>query len=851
MGIDQEDVHRTGPEGKRMETNDGACRWREKIDGPGDLRDRGFGMLVFRTLLFAGLLVLTGWGSAPLPAQTPGTLLRGVVLDRATGGPVPGAQVVVRDRQGTTVRAGYSGAEGQFRFSGVSPGEYSVEVGRIGFARGVETAVRLIEGGEVLLEFHLRAVALMTDAVVVTAGRRVERVADSDVSVAVVGRERIREAREPTVFGTLARVGGVDVFEAGLGHQQVSARGFVNPFSTNLLILIDHRLAALPGLMTLLPGMVTAAQEDMERVEVVIGPSSALYGPNAGNGVVNIVTRGPLEGQGQSLRVTGGERGFLRAAGRSAGPLTDRLAYSVTAEVQRVRDFPRVNTFFGADSHSIQDEPDFDVRHRILTGALHFEPSPGRRFIYSGGVTEADYINLTVVSRLQVQGWQTSYHQLRAHLDDFLGTGSLFVQGYRTRNDAGDSHYLDLLARLQIPQEFGGPGLPPEVARERATFVDRADRFDLEFQHVASLGEAHTLTTGAQWRRTRPDSDGTYLSDGPDGGPIRFYETGVYAGYENTRVPGLRLTLIGRYDHHEDVGSRFSPKFGASWSVQEGHTVRGSYSRAFNSPVTFLLYAQSFVGMTSTGLPIMLRGNRDGFRFVNLDGGPVPAPIPPLEPLNVESYEIGYRGVFRNRFVLDAAAYRTVYWNYISKEATVSRPGPPGEGVFVVDPVTGEPRTELTLTYLNYGQLPVLGFDFRSQWLVSERWTLSGAVSHQSPGTFRRGLEGLDPPAFNAPRRTYRAGLDWRGWHGPGSHLALTGRRVEEHEFESNLPYLTGTVPTYHVVDLSAGIPVPVPLAGSARLDLSVKNLLDNRHFQIPGGAELGRLASISLALEW
>jgi outer membrane receptor for ferrienterochelin and colicins len=406
------------------------------------------------------LLALVGPVAGPLMAQAPETVLRGVVLDLLTGDPVPGAQVVVRDRQGTVVRAAYAGESGRFRFAALVPGEYSVEAGRIGFAREVETGIRLAEGDEIALEFRLRSVALITDAVVVTAGRRVERVADSDVSVAVVGRERIREAREPTVFGTLARVGGVDVIEAGLGHQQVSARGFVNPFSTNLLILIDHRLAALPGLMTLLPGMVTAAQEDMERVEVVTGPSSALYGPNAGNGVVNIVTRGPLEGQGQSLRVTGGERGFLRAAGRSAGSLTERLAYSVTAEVQRVRDFRRVNTFFGADSYSIQDEPDFDIRHRIVTGSLHFEPSPGRRFIYSGGVTEADYINLTVVSRLQVQGWRTSYQQLRGHLDDFLGTGSLFVQGYYTRNDAGDSYYLDLLARLQIPQEFGGPGLP-------------------------------------------------------------------------------------------------------------------------------------------------------------------------------------------------------------------------------------------------------------------------------------------------------------------------------------------------------------------------------------------------------
>jgi iron complex outermembrane receptor protein len=784
---------------------------------------------------------------ATASAQNGGTL-RGIAVERGSNAPVAAAHVITRSEVGTAVRSVITDESGRFEITGLPPGVYAMEASRIGYAAAAVSGIDVREGSATDVRLTLPVLALLANELLVAGTRRAERVADSDASVAVITGQRLRQRPEATLFGSLRTVKGLDYFESGLGQQQVNARGFVNPFTSNMLFLIDHRLSTLPGLGTVLPGVVMAAQEDIARVEVVTGPTSALYGPNAGNGVVNVVTRDPRDAGGQSISITGGERSLLRVAARSSGMLSQRLGYKLAAESYRANDFERVNTFNGSGGFSISDQPDFTVRNKALSGGLHWYPSAGSRIVYSGGFTRSNYVNLTVVSRLQVKEWDAWYHQVRGHFDDVLGLGSLFVQGYVTENDAGDSYYLDILVRNQIPQQNGGPGLTPEQALQRALFVDRSDRVDLEVQHSKQITNAHFLTSGAQWRRITPRSEGTYLTDGPQGEPISIDEWGGYVGYENHSLRNVRLNVVGRYDRHSDFGSHFSPKIALSWFVRDGQSLRASYNRAFNSPTTYLLYAQSFTGRTPQGLNIMVRGNRSGFRFVNEQGGAVPEPLPPLEALSIESFEAGYRGVFQDRVFLDASVYRSIYENYISKETAISRPA---DGVFALDPRTRQPLRELTRTYLNYGELPTWGADLALQWLPIDVISLTAGFSYQEPGDFKSPLIELDPPSFNAPERKYKLGAAWHGWWRRGTYADVSASHVDDYFFLSSLPYLTGVVNDYTVVDLSAGIPVRLPLARDARIGISVRNVLDSHHFEVPGGARLGRLASLTLSATW
>jgi iron complex outermembrane receptor protein len=769
--------------------------------------------------------------------------VRGRVTDAASGRPVVAAQILARGSSGMVVRATRSESDGSYVLTGLPSGRYTLEAARLGFATQTRPSITVGTDGPTVVDFALPAVALQAEAIVVTTSRRVERVVDTDATVSVVDGASVEQQRESTVFGAIKGVKGIDYFASGLGQQQVNARGFVNPFTTNLLFLIDHRLASLPGLGTVLPGLVMAAQNDVSRVEVVTGPSSALYGANAGNGVVNVITKDPLEQPGQELEFTAGERGTLRISGRSSGPAGSRLGYKLTVEHYQANDFERRNTFTGLGGYSIQDDPNFDVQNQTLSGALHVLPAPGARLVYAGGFTQADYVNLTVVSRLQVEDYQAWYQQLRGHFETDIGTW--FAQAYYTKNDAGNSYYLDILTRSQIPQANGGPGLSFDEALQRATFVDRSDRFDAEIQHRVVLGSNHVVTSGAQWRHIRPASGGTYLTDGAGGAPIRIDETGAYVGYENLIVPNVRLNVVGRFDDHSDFGFRFSPKAAVSYMPGGDHTLRLSYNRAFNSPTTYLLYAQSIVGRDASGLPVYVRGNRAGFELVNVAGGAAPNPIPALEPLDVQSFELGYRGIFADQVFADVSVYRSLYRNYISKEAPISRPQ---DSIFARDAATGQLFREQTRTYLNYGELPVLGADMGIQ-VVARQWQLSGNVSHQAPQTFRRPLAGLDPPSFNAPRWKYKFTVAYRDWWQPGSFVEVSGRRVDAFDFVSSLPYLTGLVEGYEVVDASASLGWMRLPVGQMNVSVAVKNVFDSNHVEVPGGAPLGRLAAVTFSL--
>ncbi|MCU0649612.1 MAG: TonB-dependent receptor [Gemmatimonadaceae bacterium] len=783
---------------------------------------------------------------------------RGAVAGRVResgGAPVAVAQIVARTSLGTIAARVVSDDDGRFRLDGLTGGQYAVEAVRAGYDRVAATAVTVRAGETSTVDLVLSPVALTTSAVVITSTRRVDRLSDTDASIQVVPGTRVTQRNEPTVFGALRQVPGLDTFDAGLGQQQVNARGFVNPFTSNMLFLIDNRLATLPGLGTVLPGMVTATSNDIAQVEVVTGPTSSLYGPNAGNGVVHLVTRDPRESAGRSLAVTTGERNTLRVSARAAGVLGDRFGYKLSGDWYDAQDFEQRNalTFTGAGGSVVRsDRPDFGVRNRSVNGALYWYPGAGSRVTWSGGLTRANYINLSVVSRIQAQQWDAWYQQVRANLANVLG-GSLFVQAYYTANDAGDSYYLDLLERFQAAPANGGRGLSLDAARRAARFVDKGDRLDAEVQHTVQWSGKHFLTTGAQFRRSRPNSEGTYLVDTVGGPRIQIDESGAYVGYDNLMLPKTRLSAVARVDQHSDIGSRFSPKVSATVTVAEGHTLRATYNQAFNSPNFFLLYARSIVAPGAPGrLGVTIRGNRDGWRFAAPPGAPVPAALAPLEALDVRSAEVGYRGAFAQQFVLDVTGYRTVYENYISKEATITRLA---TGVFAIDPASGRTLSEITRSYINYGRLPVLGTDVAAQWLPTPRVSVSGSVSYQMPGTFSKPAPdaslGLAEPPFNAPTHKYKLATAYREWWRAGTYVELSGVSQTAFRFESALDYLTGTVPGYTVANLDAGVPIVLRGARAARVGVAVRNLFDRRYREIMGGALLGRVATVTVSTEF
>lgn len=308
------------------------------------------------------------------------------------------------------------------------------------------------------------------------------------------------------------------------------------------------------------------------------------------------------------------------------------------------------------------------------------------------------------------------------------------------------------------------------------TGIGKSKRYDLEMQHNFNINKHHFFTWGAQWRRSEPNSGGTYLSDGEE--LIKVDESGLYLQYENQMLENIRLTLTSRYDTHSDFDARFSPKAALVYRFQS-HNFRITYNKAFTSVPTQPLYSKNFIMTHESGLEIWLRGCRNGFTFINLAGGEVPAPIKPAEPLEAVSTEIGYKGIFANKLFLDLSYYHTYMKNFISSPVMINDPA---NGIFAVDS-KGNMLQEITLTYLNYGEISVDGFDIGAQLYLTDMLSLHGSFSYAKPGDFKNSLAGIAPPSYNAPEKKYKGGISYKNWWHAGTYTELSWRRIDSYFF--------------------------------------------------------------------
>jgi iron complex outermembrane receptor protein len=125
---------------------------------------------------------------------------------------------------------------------------------------------------------------------------------------------------------------GVDVITSGVQSTNVVVRGFNNIFSGALHTLTDYRVAGVPSLRVNFMHFIPQTDDDISRMEVVLGPGSALYGPNTANGVLHILTKSPLDEPGTSISLAGGERSLFHGSFRTAQRVSDKFGFKVSGQ---------------------------------------------------------------------------------------------------------------------------------------------------------------------------------------------------------------------------------------------------------------------------------------------------------------------------------------------------------------------------------------------------------------------------------------------------------------------------------------------------------------------------------------
>jgi len=219
--------------------------------------------------------------------------LTGDVRDKRDKSPLIGANIML---QGTTHGAA-SDKGGRFTIPNVEAGEFTIVATYMGYSSFKQKiSVPIEENASIIILLETEAIQL--DEYVVTASRRRERIEDAPAAISVITKKEIRRESNTNLGDYLKGTKGIDFTQSGIDSYNMTARGFNSSFSSRLLTLTDGRMANVPSLRLTAYNVIPVSFDDVEQIEVVLGPSSALYGPNAHSGVLNIITSSPLRSQG-------------------------------------------------------------------------------------------------------------------------------------------------------------------------------------------------------------------------------------------------------------------------------------------------------------------------------------------------------------------------------------------------------------------------------------------------------------------------------------------------------------------------------------------------------------------------
>jgi iron complex outermembrane receptor protein len=542
----------------------------------------------------------------PLQAQSQTGILAGTITDAETNSAIPNARAVVSSLK----RGAVANAAGEFRIENLPAATYTITISSLGFRSHTERVV-IADGKTTAVNVRLASDPLETEQVIVTASRKPERILNAPASVSVVDAAQIVARTPLSPVENIRGLPSVDIVSTGLQQNIVVVRGFNSALSGRMLTMVDNRIVNLPSLRSNLFQTISVSNEDIERIEVVAGPASAMYGPNSAGGVMHTLTKSPLEHQGTTVSLAGGERSLMLGSFSHSALFTESFGFRLSGQFMRGNDWEyfdpaepdtiirAVPTPYGrvVKSGPISNKRDFRLKRQGLDARLDYRWSDDLTSVLSGGVAQVSDIELSGVGAIQVADGVNSYAQLRTTYKN------LFVQMYLTSVNTGDSYFLRT-------GDF--------QAEHSLMYVGQA-------QHSFELANGrHRFVYGADALLTRPSSDYTLYGRNEDSDDIN--ELGYFGQYETDLTEQFKLVLAARYDSHSQFKSgNWSPRAALVYKPTEVGSFRLTYNQSYESPMALDLFADFVAADQSRfqGLPYnaRLRGvPKTGFHFKRPDG---------------------------------------------------------------------------------------------------------------------------------------------------------------------------------------------------------------------------------------
>ncbi len=508
---------------------------------------------------------------------------------------------------------------------------------------------------------------------VTSAARKSQSLANTSAAVYVLSSVEIRRSGATTIPAALRLVPGLSVAQIDSGKWAVSSRGFNDMFANKMLVLIDGRSTYSP----LFAGTFWDAQdimlEDVARIEVVRGPGATMWGVNAVNGVVNIITRSALESQGGYAEAIAGtsERGLggFRYGGRAG---SGGIYYRVQAKYM--------------DRQSVDFSPG--------------GPTDGGWSSVVGGI-RVDWSDAEGDDIVLEGGWRNGEERESVFSIDPGQAGTSVATG---RQVYSGGHALVRWRRTRRQdRELMVQAYYDRGERTAETlFQETRETFAIELQQRLQIGRSHDLMWGLTHRQSRDEIATTPLLT-PQPGERTLRWSGGFMQDEITLIPStLTLTLGTKLDWNSYTGVEVQPTIRMLARLAPNQTLWGAVSRAVRTPS---------------------RAEHDINVIIGAENGPggsllvsVLQPAGSLVSEWLTAYELGYRWSPRPNLSINLAAFENHY-----TDLTVVRPVEPAS----TSNDSFSPIVVVPQTFTNDAGGSTRGFEVTSALRVTPRWSLS------------------------------------------------------------------------------------------------------------------------------
>lgn len=579
--------------------------------------------------------------------------------------------------------------------------------------------------------------------IVVTASGFAQRIEQAPASISVLSREELLETRYQSLAEALANIEGVDVgASAGkTGGLNISIRGMPSDYT---LVLVDGRRQNAAGNITpngfgetstsFLPPMSA-----IERIEVVRGPVSTLYGSDAMGGVVNIITRRVgdswiFAGAADATIQEEGQFGNIYGVnGYAQGPVvSDLLGLAVRGNFSTREASSLTYERDDGGAVIVSQRGPSPVENRIwgLGGRLTLTPHPDHDILLDASLNRQWYDNSTAqLGTLGVSGYGPSqeFNQEEYVLTHIwrLPFGEL-----QTNLSRGTRETIGRILPDDVPG--GGRRGDPRTLEATNTILDTK---------LFVRAGAHTFTIGGQYW----DAE---MVDGVALAPYEHRQWALFAENEWRITDGFALTVGGRYDDHSIFGGQFSPRAYGVWNITENWTLKGGISRGFKTPRLDQI-APGITGFTGQGTRPTIG-------------------TPTLQPETTTTTEIALFYDNRSNFRANLTLFNNEFTDKIATGVPLNNCS---FGLSLADYQAGVqalpgcadygyyPAVETFAQTVNIDEARTRGVEASFRWRFLPAWTLTGNYTY-TESEVTSGAE-VGGRLYNTPRHMLNGALRW------------------------------------------------------------------------------------------